>query len=239
MVVYKMNNNSLINIDEINTENIFLHYTNKNNINNIFNNGLEPRVGENSKGIEQTKKVFFTIGVKNALIIMDVWLKWLMSRPKNDYIYRMGAYFMKQPYFPKFIYDIIFKIYYNSNKKFIDACNTLKKILDNSCYLVLELEENVDYDFEDIDEVKNQAFPKKFLKHIYKYNSDLDNNKMEYWNMHTYSNKVIEPYKIKLLQYKNDISAEKILKYLIDKNFNYVKENCELLYKYYNYIYEC
>jgi len=230
-----MNNISMIDINEINLENVFLHYTSKDNISNIFNNGLEPRIGENSKGIEQTKKIFFTIGEKNALIIMDVWLKWLMSRPKNKYIYRLGAYFMKQPYFPKFIYDIIFKFYYNSNKKFIGVCNTLKEILNNSCYLVLDLKENVDYDFEDIDEVKNQTFPKRFLKNIYKYNSDLSNNKMEYWNMHTYSNKIIEPSKIKLLQYQDDISAEKILKYLIENNFEYVKENCGLLYKYYYY----
>lgn len=56
--------------------------------------------------------------------------------------------------------------------------------------------------------------------------------------MHTYFDKVIEPSKIKLLQYQNDISAEKILRYLIESNFNYVKENCVLLYKYYVYIYK-
>ncbi len=228
---------NVVDINEVNLENIFLHYTNKNNIDNILKKGLEPRIGENSKGIEQTKKVFFTIGEKNALIIMDVWLKWLMSRPKNKYIYRLGAYFMKQSYFPKFIYDVIFNFYYKSNKKFINACNNLKKILDNSCYLVLNLEENIDYDFNDIDEVKRQSFPKKILKNIYKYNSNLNDDKMEYWNMHTYSNKIIEPYKIKILQYQNSISADKILKYLIENNFNYVRENCDLLYKYYNYIY--
>ena len=233
-----MDNIPIIDINDINLENIFLHYTSKDNIYSIFKNGLEPRIGENAKGLEQTKKVFFTIGEKNALIIMDVWLKWLMSRPKNKYIYRLGAYFMKQSYFPKFIYDVIFKFYHESNKKFIMACDTLKEILDNSCYLVLGLEENVDYDFEDVDEVKKQAFPRRFLKGVYKYNSDLNSTKMEYWNMHTYSNKVIEPQKIKLLKFQQDISAEKILKYLIDKNFDYVKENLELLYKYYNYIYQ-
>ncbi len=56
--------------------------------------------------------------------------------------------------------------------------------------------------------------------------------------MHTYSDKVIEPSKIKLLQYQNNISAEKIFRYLIESNFNYVKENCVLLYKYYVYIYK-
>ena len=165
---------------------------------------------------------------------MDVWLKWLSSRPKNKYIYRLGAYFMKQFYFPKFIYDIVFKFYHHNSQKFWDSCDTLKKILENSCFLVLDLQENVDFGFEDIDEVKSQSFPKRFLKDVYKYNSNLNSNKMEYWNMHTYSNKVIEPYKIKLLLYKNEISAEKIVKYFVEKNFEYVKENCELLYKFYN-----
>ena len=227
-----------INLNEIDLKNVFLHYTDKNNIVSIFKNGLEPRIGENSKGLEISKKIFFTIGDKNALIIMDVWLKWLMSKPKNKYIYRLGAYFMKQPYFPKFIYDIIFHFYHHSSQKFLNACYTLKKILENSCYLVLNLQENVDFDFEDIDEVKNQPFPKRFLKGVYKYNSNLNNNKMEYWNMHTYSNKVIVPQKIKVLLFQNEISAEKIVKYLIENNFEYVKKNCELLYEFYNYIYK-
>lgn len=228
---------STIDINEIGLDNIFLHYTNKDNINNILRNGLEPKIGENSKGIEKTKKVFFTIGEKNALILMDAWLKWLISRPKNKYVYRLGTYFMKQPYFPKFIYDIIFFFYYKSDNKFFNACNTLKKTLDNSCYLQLNLEENIDYDFLDVDEIKQQSYPKRLLKNIYKYNSNLNSNKMELWNMHTYSNKIIEPTKIKVLQYKNSISAQIILKYLIERNFEYVMENCELLYKYYNFIY--
>ena len=62
--VVMMDNISMIDINEINLENVFLHYTSKDNISNIFNNGLEPRIGENSKGIEQTKKIFFTIGEK-------------------------------------------------------------------------------------------------------------------------------------------------------------------------------
>lgn len=226
-----------IDITAINLETIFLHYTNVKNIDNIFEKGLEPKIGENSKGIEKTKKVFFTIGEKNAIIIMDVWLKWLMSRPKNKYIYWLGAYFMRQPYFPKVIYDVIFSVYHSSDKKFIKACNTLKDILEHSCYLVLDLEENKDFDYHDIDEVKSQNFPQKFLKGIYKYGSDLNNIEMEPWNMHTYTNKVIEKQKIHLLKYQEEYTADKILKYLIDKNMEFVKSNCELLYRYYQYIY--
>lgn len=235
-----MNNNQMKSVDilDVDLNCVFLHYTNEKNLPSIFKEGLKPKIGENSKGVEKTKKVFFTIGDKSALIIMDVWLKWLISRPKNKYIYRLGAYLMTKKYFPKFIYNIIFNVYYNSEKKFYTACDDLKKILDDSVYLVLDLEENVDFDYNDIDEVKEQNFPRKFLKNIYQYNSDVNNNKMEFWNMHTYTNKLIEIEKISILKYNNNYKAQNIIKYLIDNNFEFVKENCKLLLKYYNYIYK-
>ena len=61
--------------------------------------------------------------------------------------------------------------------------------------------------------------------------------KMEYWNMHTYSNKLIEFEKISLLKDKNEYSASKILANLIKNNILYVKENLPFLYEYYIYFY--
>ena len=55
--------------------------------------------------------------------------------------------------------------------------------------------------------------------------------------MHTFSNKVIEPYKISLLAYENKYNASSIVKYLIEKNLSFVKNNCEHLYEFYEYIY--
>lgn len=94
-------------LSEFNLNKIFLHYTNIDNLRGI-----------NEKGIEKTKKVFFSIGDKGALIIMDAWLKWLITRPKNKYIYRLGAYLMTKSYFPKFIFDIFFHFYYKNKNKF-------------------------------------------------------------------------------------------------------------------------
>ncbi|MEI3395682.1 MAG: hypothetical protein V8R82_08390 [Clostridia bacterium] len=50
---------------------------------------------------------------------------------------------------------------------------------------------------------------------------------MEYWNMHTYSNKVIDSSKISLLKDKDEYSTSKILKQLIDDNILYVKQNLD------------
>lgn len=61
--------------------------------------------------------------------------------------------------------------------------------------------------------------------------------KMEYWNMHVYSNKLIEFEKISLLKDKNEYSASKILANLIKNNILYVKENLPFLYEYCIYFY--
>lgn len=96
--------------------------------------------------------------------------------------------------------------------------------------MVLKLEENIDFDYNDTDEVKAQSFPRKFLKNIYKYGSDVNNKKMESWNMHTYTDKLIETEKIFLLKHNDVYIAQDILKYLIDNNYEFVKNNCKLLY---------
>lgn len=61
----------LINIKDVDKNSAYLHYTNKNNVNNIFKEGLLPKIGKNSKNIELNKKIFFTKGFDNTLLLMD------------------------------------------------------------------------------------------------------------------------------------------------------------------------
>ena len=229
-----MNNFKTIDIKDLD-DNTFLHYTNINNLESISKNGLQPKIGKNAKVIEKTKKIFFSIGEKGVLVIMDTWLKWLVSKPKSNIIYYIGAYLLKVPFFPKSIHKVIIKFMKN-DKKYKWAYENLKSILDSSVYLVLDLEENVDFRYDDIDEVKKLSkFPPAFIKNLYAYDSDVLDYKQEYWNMHTISNKVIEPNKIYLLKLNDKFKASYILKYLIEKNKEFVQENCQLLSKYYNY----
>ncbi|MBQ8042845.1 MAG: hypothetical protein IJ272_01675 [Clostridia bacterium] len=225
-----------IDISQLNLDNVFLHYTNNKNLESIFNNGLIPKIGENSKIIEKTKKIFFSVGVEGAIVIMDSWLKWLVGKPIGNWIYYTGAVLLKVSFFPKSIHKIIVRI--NKNKrKYEWSYNKLKNILDNSVYLVLDLEENIDFNFFDIDEVKSSKYPKDFIESFYAYNSNITDNTMEYWNMHTISNKVIEPEKISILMVNNTVCASDILKSFIENNLEFVKQNCDVLYKYYKYIY--
>ena len=231
-----INNLEYIDLDEINN-NLFLHYTSIDNLDSININGLQPKIGKNSKVIEKTKKIFFTIGDKGALVIMDSWLKWLVAKPVSNFIYYIGAFLLKISCFPNVIHKIIIK--FNKNKKkYKWSYKKLKEILDNSVYLVLDLEEGVDFSYDDVDEVKKFShYPPSFIENLYAYDSNVLDEKMEYWNMHTLSNKIIETNKIHILRLKNQTKASEILKILIEKNIEFVKENCDLLYKYYNYNY--
>lgn len=224
-------------ISQIEIDNTFFHYTAKENLNNIIKNGLEPRIGKNSLYVEKSKKVFFAKGEKGVVTLMDVWLKWLNSKcGMSNQIYFIGTFYMRMPLCIKLIPNYIVQKSLKNKKKHIKVFNELKLILDNSVFLILDLKENIDFSYDDIDEVKNSYY-ESFLKLLYPSTSDLKNKKMEYWNMHTYSNKLIEFEKVSLLKDKNEYSASKILANLIKNNILYVKENLPFLYEYYIYFY--
>lgn len=60
-----MNQLGFVDIDEINDD-LFLHYTSIENLDSISINGLQPKIGKNSKVIEKTKKSFL-LKVKRVL----------------------------------------------------------------------------------------------------------------------------------------------------------------------------
>ena len=231
------NNFNIKDISQININKTFFHYTNKNNLNTIIKNGLEPRIGKNSLYVEKSKKVFFSQGGNGILTLMDVWLRWLTSKfGISNQVYCLGTFYMRMPLCIKCIPNyVVSKSLKNKNKR-IKVFNQLKNILDNSVFLILDLEENVDFNYNDVDEVK-YTYYESFLKLLYPSVSDLKDKKMEYWNMHTYSDKVIDSSKISLLKDKDVYSTSKILKQLIDDNILYVKQNLDFLYEYYNYFY--
>lgn len=231
-MVKKMNHIKEKDVSELDLTKMFLHYTNKNNLENIFKKGLIPKVGENSKGIEKHKKIFFSEGIEASLIIMDIWINWLILKPKNKYIYRIGAFLLERN-FPKEIYVFLFNKWKNSDRKLNYACQKLNDILEESIYLVLDLKENIDFSYTDLDEVKSSKFPNVILKYFYDNRSDIKRKTLEKWNMHTYINKTISREKISVLKYKEEYNAKKLLFYFIENKLDFVKENCKLLYYYY------
>lgn len=225
-----------IDIKELNKTTVFLHYTDKRNVKSIFSVGLLPKIGKNSKNIELNKKVFFTEGFDNTLFLMDSWIKWLVLRPKSNFIYKCGCFYMTHKIFPKIVVDLIFKNWIKSDKKVKYACKKLDNILKNSVFLKLDLVENVDFSYSDIDEVKNQSFSRKQLGYVYTYGSDVSDSKMELWNMHTLKDKIIEPEKIKLIEINNNNCAKDIVLYMVDNTDLSIEDKCPFLVKYLNYL---
>ena len=111
----------------------------------------------------------------------------------------------------------------------------MKNILDNSCFLLLDLEGGKDFKYDDIDEVKDGKFNKKLLRTVYAKQNKMSSKKMDYWNMHTLSNVQIPPNKITLLTLNNKIYCTDILIWMI-KNSNYdLKVLSPYLWEFLNY----
>ncbi len=104
-----MNYFDYMDVEKLNDETA-LHYTNIKNLESISKKGLQARIGKNSKVIEKSKRVFFSVGTKGALVIMDTWLKWLVARPISNAIYYIGAFLVKVPFFPKAIHKVIIRL---------------------------------------------------------------------------------------------------------------------------------
>lgn len=223
-------------ISQINIKHTFFHYTNKKNLDTILETGLEPRIVENSLYVEKTPKVFFMEGEKGIMTIMDVWLRWLTAKSGvNKFVYWLGTFYMRIPFCIKSIPNNIVKKNLKNTKKRNKVYKKMKYILDNSIFLILDLEEKIDFDYNDIDEVKNTYYS-SFLKLLYPSNSNLKDSRIEYWNMHTYSNKIIGAEKISLLKENNKDNANDILINIIERNMKYIQDNHEFLYEYYIYI---
>ena len=143
--------------------------------------------------------------------------------------------YMRIPFCIKCIPNYIVKRNLKDTKRRNKIYEKMRYILDNSVFLVLNLTLKEDFDYNDIDEVKNTYY-ESFLKLFYPSDSDIKNVKMEYWNMHTYSNKIIDPKKISLLMDKDNYCANTILTKIIENNIDYIKNNYDFLYEYYIYI---
>lgn len=166
-----------VDISELDLDNAFFHYTSKDNLENISKEGLIPNIGENAISIEKTKKVFFTKGIEGTLILMDSWIRGLIMKQSVDVpgqkfdtpFYKFATFIAKCPIRPNFLINGILRHNLKSNKQISKACHTLKNILNNSVYLILDLKENIDFAYDDIDEIKAGNWDKELLDMIYSY----------------------------------------------------------------------
>lgn len=221
----------------------FFHYTNKNNIESIAKDGLLPKIGESATGIEITEKIFFAIGPKGVYSIFDSWIRWLIAKRLTDLpgekadlpFYCFCTFMMRLPlihYLVEFIVNIVVWFEFKFKKFKIKSFKIMKEILDNSCFLLLDLEEGKDFSYKDIDEVKSQKFNRKLLKTVYAKQNKMSSKKMDYWNMHTFSNVIIPPNKITLLKLNNSYKCIDILLWMIKNTKTDLKTLSPFLYEF-------
>lgn len=234
----------LSNLSDKELQQACFHYSLKKDKNSIDKNGLETRIGRNSKGIDKLSSIYFSYGLEGALETWDVWLKWRANR-------------LYSPYWQEENKDIIEKIendtateqekkeyYYKANLwneefssgKYREDKEKMAFLFDfqidemlASNYYLLDLKEGEEFSFDEID-VKKEANLKrkdrpndigyKIFQEMYGQYSDFDNAKVDKWNMNTFLGKkiTIEPDRIKQLTLqngKNDVLS--IIEYLYDK----------------------
>lgn len=223
-----------VSLRDLDTDKVCLHYTPRKNLASIEKEGLLPKIGANSKYIEKTEKIFFCVGADGFLMIMDVWLKWLAVQTNvPKWFYQFGCWWLQNRFTPKIFSTIYIKSFQNMHITKKRSRKVLKKILDESVILVLDLEEGEDFSYKDIDEAKDTYEVNSAIKFMYPDQERFLDNRLEYWNMHTFSGRKIPVSKISILEMNGSTKANDILKYLIAQKRDECKENYPLLFEYY------
>lgn len=242
----KVKNIKIKDIQDIDTRFSFFHYTNKSNIESIDKNGLLPKIGDSATGIELSEKIFFAIGPKGVFSIFDSWIRWLIAKRLTDLpgdkadipFYRFCTFIMCLPlihYLVAIIVNLAVWLEFKIKPFKIKSFKIMKEILDNSCFLILDLEEEVDFSYKDIDEVKSQKFNRNLLKTVYAKQNKMSSKKMDYWNMHTFSNISVPPNKITLLKLNDTYKSTDILLWMIKNTKVDLKVLSPYLYEFLNY----
>lgn len=223
-------------------KNAYFHYTDIHNLDSILTEGLRPSIGDNAVGIEKSEKIFFTMGITNSLVLMESWLRWLMAKSLSDMpgksldkpMYKLATTLLKLKIFQPLLTFVV-KCELKSKIIRYREFKRLKQILDNSIYFSLDLEYYSDFSLNDIDEVKKGKFDRKLLKLMYN-KSNVEDEFMEYWNMHTYSGKTIIPEKIHLLKLGDSYKASDILEYMRQNTNIKIKRDLPYLYEYFKWL---
>lgn len=216
----------------------YFHFTDKKNLESIKSNGLVPNIGNNAKNIEKTKKVFFVEGLDNLLILFECWINALYYIPVIPFIYKLGAFFLRHKWFPNIIGDSYFKALKISKLHQKRAFRKLDKILDYGVLLKLDLEENIDFRYDDKDEIKSRGYIKRHLEicgYSEKY-SDLNSNIMDKWNMHTLTDHTVDSKKIMICYLENNsFNLRDIFNYCLQNTKIDLKKVCPELSAYLKY----
>lgn len=255
-------------LDYSQMENLFFHYSWKKFLESYDKDGMKPVIGENSDGIDPEPSIFFSKGAEGVLELWDVWLKWRLNRQNNPQ-YRGNTLDEIKATLERYKTNNIsdeerkewyYWMEYLKEKKYLSNNEMLTKLFEyqynemiNSDYLIMDLKENEEFRYDQIDIKKQKAIDNslKTGKGIdsltlaqYGAYSDLSTAIVDKWNMQTIPGKdmTIEPSRLKRLtingntdvysimkfmydKYKKEVSVDKQVKFdVLDKYIEYVEE---------------
>ena len=200
-------------INELKADSLY-HFTETSNLRRISNVGLIPYIGENSHGIEDTPKIFFSKGEIGILKVTEVWLRWLMNRiygPNN----RLGIYNDLSPKecgkeISTWSKEFLSGEYLDDEEKKEFLFDYFYEYLQERTYLTLDIEEGKEYCLDDIDENKvmmkktKDELAKALATVMYGDFSNMSDIHMDEWNMHTKTGKAIKEDKIRIVTTENE-----------------------------------
>lgn len=224
-------------------ENLFFHYSWKKYLESYDKEGMKPVIGENSEGIDPKASIFFSKGVEGVLELWDVWLKWRLNRQNNpqfsgttqDEIQATNNRFRTGQITDEERKKWYYWMDYFKSKKYLENPLMLEKLYEyqftemiNSDYLILDLKEQEDFSYEQVDIKKQWAIEKAkatgrgidpLTATQYGHYSDFSSPMVDKWNMQTIPGKniTIEPSRIRRLTIDGKTDVFSIMKYMYDK----------------------
>lgn len=148
-------------------------------------------------------------------------------------VYTLGAWLLRYKWFPNFISNTYFATVnkYKHKKK---AFKVFDKMLKDAVLLNLDLKENIDFKWDDTDEIKVRGYRKEHLITMgYSPNySDVNSISMDEWNMHTFPNHGITADKIKLCSINDSTRLIDIFYFALEQTEIDLKTTCPCLYEY-------
>lgn len=224
-------------------EQFFFHYSWKKYLESYDKEGMKAVIGENSEGIDPEASIFFSKGVEGVLELWDVWLKWRLNRQNNpqfngttpEEIQATNKRFKTGQITDEERKKWYYWMDYFKNKKFLENPSMLERLFDyqftemiNSDYLILDLRENEDFIYDQVDIKKQWAIEKAketgrgidpLTATQYGYYSDFSSPIVDKWNMQTIPGKniTIEPNRMSRLTIDGKTDVFSIMKYMYDK----------------------
>lgn len=209
-----------ISIRDVNPNDVCLHFTGESNLKGISDKGLIPKIGIHSQSCEENEFIFFSKSLISTLQGIDTWLKWIMNNiyaGKYTNIEQLDVYKglsdeEKEIKQYEWFLEFLNKDYLKDTKKKENLFETVYKSVSEKIYLVLDIQEGVDYSSDDIDYPKRRSIDKKdagddtfylFTREFYGSYSDADSPKVDSWNMHTKNGTTIPADRIRLLTDSN------------------------------------